>query len=156
MGDRKYIAGIDPGARGAIAIINPERTWVELIRFEKHSLREIADIIAYSAMEYPLIVTLEKVGSRPHDGTRSTHSFGVNYGVIQGVLFALDIPFHNPVPQTWQRAMAMGGKIERRKAASAAKVKRLWPKLKGVTQETADAVLLAEYGWLLEYQKKTP
>ena len=86
---------------------------------------------------------LEKVGAMPKQGVSSTFKFGQHYGLLRGLLVALQIPREFPTPQTWQKALGCltGGD----KNVSKAKAAQLWPDIKW-THATADAALIAEYG----------
>jgi hypothetical protein len=73
--------------------------------------------------------------------------FGRSVGYLEGLLDANDIPFGLVQAQVWQRAMALGGYFKYRKAEHVKKAKLLFPELKGIMQENADALLIAEYCW---------
>ena len=46
---------------------------------------------------------LEHVGAMPKQGVSSTFKFGMNFGIIQGMLIALGIPFELVRPQKWKK-----------------------------------------------------
>jgi hypothetical protein len=86
---------------------------------------------------------IEGVNAMPGQGVVSTFKFGMNYGLWQGILVALKIPFERVYPLKWQTAMSCrtGGN----KNISKARAQELFPRIK-VTHAIADALLIAEYG----------
>ena len=133
------ILGIDPGLSGAMAVLD-DKTVVLLVPFSKTTPH---DIVAYLK---PLAIStayLEAVNAFPHQGVSSVFKFGMNYGMWQGILVALGIPFQRVYPLKWQTAMSCrtGGN----KNISKARAQELFPQLK-ITHAIADALLIAEYG----------
>jgi len=133
------ILGIDPGASGGIAWISEDGTHVRAAKMPDTN-HDLANIL----QEYPSrLAILERVSSRPGQGVSSTFKFGTNFGLIQGVLSALVIPYELVTPTVWQKAMGCLSKGDKNVTKAAAQ--RLFPSLK-ITHATADALLLAEYG----------
>lgn len=141
------ILGIDPGASGGIAWINWSESDGRLYGVKAHKMpetpRDLAELLDGYTDTYGLSAVIERVSSRPGQGVSSTFKFGANFGMLQGVLAALEIPYDLVTPTVWQKAMGClsGGDKNRTKAAA----QRLFPSLK-ITHATADALLLAEYG----------
>lgn len=153
----RYIIGIDPGAKGVAALISEDRSHREFVWFKGLTEEAIVNTIKYWHAIYKVVVCLEDVHSMPTDGVVSAHKFGLQIGVLRGTLRALDIPFIAVPPQTWQNGVALGGKRKDRKADSRDKAKKLWPEFKvGINKETADGILIAEFGRLLYLNKKIP
>ena len=92
-------AGIDPGAHGAIAIIDSDTIKI----FDYKTLPEIAYFISENR---PVFAYLEKVSARPGQGVSSMFKFGTNFGQWQGILAALSIPYELITPQRWQKGIS--------------------------------------------------
>lgn len=154
------ILGVDPGASGALVILDTEKNTLSVfdmptveIKRGTRNVRQVSaqllvDIIAPFAVDHAYV---EKVGAMPGQGVSSMFAFGRAAGVVEGVLAALHIPTTYITPQEWQKAMrVIGGKDGSRNRAS-----QLWP-----TQSThfarvkddgrSDAALIAAYGAKLE------
>jgi len=133
------ILGIDPGLSGAMAVLDNKEV-VLLIPFAKTTPH---DIVAYLKPLKISIAYLEAVNAMPHQGVTSMFKFGMNYGMWQGILVALGIPFQRVYPLKWQTAMSCrtGGN----KNISKARAQELFPRIK-ITHAIADALLIAEYG----------
>lgn len=141
--------GIDPGKSGALAVIysdeqnNPIR--VKVIPFEELSYR---DLLA-TCTDSRVVCCLEKVGAMPGQGVVSMFNFGLNFGFIQGLLVANNIPYQLVPPQTWKKEFSLSGD----KQKSIDVCKRLFPGINLLaTQRSrkendgmAEAVLMAEY-----------
>jgi crossover junction endodeoxyribonuclease RuvC len=144
---KKAWVGIDPGQSGCACLLTDSQ-----VHF--HSF-ESADQAAFKleswAAEYQISVILEKVHSMPKQGVASTFKFGVNFGIWQGILAALNIKFQMVTPQKWKRAMLgkpMKGEDKKGKAISFAR--QIIPALKHVIclkkdHDKAEAFLMAYY-----------
>jgi hypothetical protein len=98
----------------------------------------------------PRITTiLERAGvgmeTKMMQGIVGTFTFAQGYGVLRGILRALEIPIVDVRPQDWQRVngcMTRGNKnISKERAV------RVFPQIPKVTHATADALLIANYGY---------
>ena len=141
--------GIDPGKTGGIAFIGSgEPVAIAMPPTE----RDIYDAIASRDVEFAVI---EKVHSMPGQGVASSFTFGANYGFLRGCLVALEIPFADPTPQKWMRALGIRTK---KKSETPSQWKnhlrqqsqQLFPMIK-ITRATADALLIAAYCYRLRY-----
>jgi len=136
----RWFIGVDPGASGAIAILDADS---EVIGVIKNSATP-ADLHAFLA-QYQLVARMsgliEQVSAMPKQGVASTFKFGWSYGLLTGLLVCNQVSFEKVTPQTWQREMKClsgGDKNVTKQAAQS-----LWPKER-ITHATADALLLAE------------
>ncbi len=85
---------------------------------------------------------MEKVNSMPSDGHMQAFRFGENFGVLQGLLAGLGIPYDFASPQAWQKRVgALPKEKGDRKNALKAFAQRRYPHLK-VTLATADALAM--------------
>lgn len=150
------VLGVDPGAGGAIAMLDtgldafvvadmPVAT-VRVGRIERRQINEalLADIIRRYA---PDTAWIERVHALPGQGVTSSFTFGLAYGLARGVLAGLGIPVQLVTPQEWKRSFRIGpDKREARLIAA-----RLFPdaaqQFARVRDDgRAEAVLLACFG----------
>ena len=106
-----YFVGIDPGASGAIAVIDSDGRLRDSIAFDKMRYPTVSNAIRSIVLSWPhgiRLVSLEKVSSMPKQGVASSFKFGASYGYIQGVLDTLDINYILIRPQEWQKTILKG------------------------------------------------
>jgi crossover junction endodeoxyribonuclease RuvC len=143
------ILGIDPGGEGAAVSVDLVTGKVySSIRFAKATLPEIADwLTRHGGARHAY---LEQVGSMPGQGVASSFKFGVAYGQLQGLLTALQIPFTLVRPQVWQKGLGLPPKSGVGATKHKQNLKQLaqqrHPELTKMTNDLADAVLIADYG----------
>ena len=145
--------GIDPGLGGAIAVLDtaegvtvhkmPTRPRT-VFKGNRVDWRELPDIVRGATR-----AAVEAQHSMPSDGKASAFTFGGAYEGCIAMLDACVVPYTEHSPKAWQGAFGIArGKGEPR-SATKAKAKAialsLFPTAVGITQQTADAVLLAEY-----------
>lgn len=156
----KLYVGIDPGVSGGIAFMNKEKSYVraykmpatpyefvDLIRgvIALHVNPMVLDINNVEVVRFAFV---EKVHSMPKQGVSSTFKFGTNFGMIQGVLAAMNISYDLVSPGVWQRKMkaASGGDKKVTKAIAQRRFPNAkTPTTRGITHAIADALLIAEY-----------
>lgn len=158
MPGRLYI-GIDPGKKGGIAAIQDGALLDCFVMPTVGGEVSAASFAGWLKHELPadldnVFVVMEKVGSMPNQGVKSMFTFGTGFGLILGVLAALDISHSLVPPKTWQQDMHTGiaGKDPKKRSLIAAQ--RLFPRASFIATERSrvphdgivDAVLLAEYG----------
>jgi crossover junction endodeoxyribonuclease RuvC len=145
------IVGIDPGAKGAIALIEGDSLIVRdmpTVTNKKGNPR--VDPAAFGAIlrEFnPSHVWVEDVHSMPKQGVASTFAFGVAVGFAQGIPLALGFPMTVIGPAQWKSAMRCSAD----KNATRARASQLlpkhahqWPLAKH--DGRAEAALIALYG----------
>lgn len=151
----RYFVGIDPGWGGGIAVVEGDEV-VDQYPMPDGELSLI--LLLRRALETrrrgnPLNIALEKVGGYMPGSAGNIGSamfeFGRCYGAIVAGLHALNLPFANPTPSAWQKAIGVEprGKDEskeshKRKLRDLAR--DLYPGCQA-TLKTCDAVLLAHY-----------
>lgn len=139
-----YLIGIDPGAKGAIVVMD---RGFNLIEWDVMPTVKVGDVTRVNAAALAAILVeydsgrafLEKVGAMPGQGVSSMFSFGHAAGTASGVLVA---------PAAWKKA---AGLIGTDKDAARSRAIQLWPKwrdldAKGKGQALADAALIARFG----------
>lgn len=137
--------GIDPGEKGAMAIIFPDN--VVIIPFDIDGYRNALDGI--QGFSQNCRCCLERVNAMPKQGVVSMFNFGKNFGFIQGLLMAYSIPYELITPQKWKKEFQITGD----KNSSIAVCKRLFPDVDLRRTErcrkdddgNAEALLLAEF-----------
>jgi crossover junction endodeoxyribonuclease RuvC len=148
------IIGIDPGVKGGMALLwdkgNVEATYAFTDKTEADISEELDRWL--KPME-PFIpkAYLEKVGSMPGEGHMGAFTFGRVYGFLRGICLGKGIMVRDVYPALWQArlgCMTRGNKNVSKDAAI-----RLFPhyhKKQRITHATADALLIAEYGRIME------
>ena len=155
MAPSLYI-GIDPGLDGAVGFVGVHvraaRTpTIKVGKRRQYRAQEMCELLQDSL---PLgdprnrFAVLESVHSMPKQGVASSFSFGRGFGLWEGILVALGIPYLLVAPQTWKAVMLR----DMPKDKNAAKVQacRLWPELGRLSDGEAEALLMAEYGRRLQ------
>jgi crossover junction endodeoxyribonuclease RuvC len=107
------IVGIDPGAHGAIAVLDTDErligVWdmptVTVNRKHRVAPQAIALLLAAHRLQHAFI---ERVGSMPGQGVASSFAFGYAAGVVEGLLAALSIPVSFVGPAVWKRTFWLG------------------------------------------------
>lgn len=141
--------GIDPGKKGAMAIMGYSNTTGE---------RYMMKIIPFDPQEYiktlkqfnGATVCIEQVHSLPREGVKSVWSFGQTYGWLLGVLDAVGLSYQTVPPNLWKKDFSL---LRAEKKQSIEVCKRLFPgvelrrtdKCRTDDDNMADAALICEY-----------
>ena len=148
----KRIIGIDPGASGALVVIEGHMPieWIympvmKVGKANRVNAAAVADFISKSKVDHAYI---EQVGAMPGQGVTSMFNFGHSVGTVIGVLAALNIPITLVTPQKWKKA---AGLIGTDKDAARSRAILLWPRWSDLERKVrgqayADAALIAWYG----------
>lgn len=153
--DKVYF-GIDPGKNGGCAILYQDTVKVFKMPVDKDELIDTNELYeTLSRYESSnLHVCLESVHSIFGVGAKSNFNFGVNVGMLLGLLKAYKISFSQVPPKTWQKEMWVGvEKQEDNKKTSLSAVTRLYPDVelyatprsKKAHDGIVDALLIATY-----------
>lgn len=132
-----YVMGIDPGNKGAVAILTAEGELVEVwdmptleVKVGKATKTRIsAQLLAHELRNWDNVLRchMEAVSSSPQMGVSSAFAFGEGFGVVKGVLAALQIPLVLVPPAKWKRDMG----LNQSKDGSRAKAIAKWPRHAG-------------------------
>ena len=141
---------VDPGVKGGMAVRCGDDSLV-LKPFTTES--DFLDLLDTLSIDTQAIV--EEVP--PYVGriipSSSAFKLGYNYGFEVGAIRAYGFRLHLVRPQKWQKGLAglskTEGAVRKRKLKDNAK--RLYPRLKGITLQTCDALLLLDY-WTARMQ----
>jgi len=150
------VIGIDVGFKGAIAVMGdrtpPQAVMMPVVKGYKTilDLEAIQNKLGFFKID---LVVIEQVSSMPAQGVVSTFRFGEQFGMLQGICSALNIPYILVRPQAWKKKV-LGDYPKGDKQASVRYVKEKYPDLSLLPTERskkdsdgmADAVCLAEYG----------
>ncbi len=121
--------GIDPGAFGAIAILDKDSRELVVIDMPtikvKRGPRVVNQVDAHMLADAlrghvtaDTSALIEKVHAMPGQGVSSMFSFGRAAGIVEGVLAGLSVPFQLIPPATWTKSMrTFGGKDGSRQRA---------------------------------------
>ena len=145
----KYI-GIDPGKSGGIVMIDDKTNKIEVKKCPD-SVHDMALMFALMIGDTPssrIIVIIEKVWARPHDGRVSVFTFAQNYGHWEGIIASHEITAHHVTPQVWMKAIGCPPRLSKKDRKNFLKelAKKKYPDIsKKLTLATSDAMLIAEY-----------
>ena len=155
--------GIDPGldgAVGAMSVVNEkivaavaDSAPIVTVKVGKREKREpnaagmarLLSGISEGAGKYGCRAVLEKVGPHPKEGVSAVASLARGYGMWEGILAALGIPYQLVTPQAWKKSMGLIGKA---KDDSRIMAQRMFPDVELPLKKDhgrAEALLLAEY-----------
>ena len=147
------IIGIDPGANGAMALVN-EKGLAGLFPVPK--VGKDLDLVAWGKLwggHLPFAdhVWIEFVHAMPGQGVTSMFNFGKSYGFALGLIAAAGVPFSFVRPEAWKRAVGIPAGAE--KGASRLRASQLFPEsvdrwARVKDDGLAEAALIAYYGTL--------
>lgn len=121
--------GIDPGAFGAVAILDKDSRELVIIDMPtlkvKRGPRVVNQVDGHMLADAlrdrvtpDTSALIEKVHAMPGQGVSSMFSFGRAAGIVEGVLAGLSVPFELIPPATWTKSMrTFGGKDGSRQRA---------------------------------------
>lgn len=155
------VIGVDPGTVGAIAVLD-DRGGLLVIDLPTHTLLtstgkrrnepDLASLVSWLTQIAPAIthVFVERVASRPGEGSVSSFRFGFATGALHGVVAALGLPMTPVSPQTWQRTQGVGPGPD----AARQRAVQLFPHsaehlARKSDNHRADALLIARHGLML-------
>lgn len=155
--------GIDPGKTGAAALYFPKseegETCFEFLDWPKdNNPKSVLEHIEKKWKGYSIqYALLEKVSSMHKQGVKSVFTFGVNYGMWQAILAALNMPYRMMPPQQWQKELITKSDGNTPKERSKKFVERMWPHdlvhfkgSRGAWKDgRADAAIMAYKAYLL-------
>lgn len=161
----KIVVGIDPGAKGAIAVVSidaeskvnslfacPVPSDVVGWKHLKASFYLLPSLCCEESAPF-VSVYIEKVHSMPKQGVASMFSFGRSFGMWEGFFFGLGVDSVLYVePQRWQKLIApMAGMTTKEKSVRFAQlafptIDLVRPRCTKPHDGLADALCIAYYG----------
>ena len=152
--------GIDPGLSGAIVAIDDQLRVVGCYDtpIVSHKSKRAFDAAGMVACLRDLTlddsasccVTIEQASARPMQGATSGIKTGIGFGLWQGIVAALDLPYRIVRPQEWQSVLK--GMAQLGKQRAFVKASQLFPKMElrgpqgAIKDGRADAACIAYYG----------
>lgn len=161
MTSEKTYIGIDPGSKGFLTAIHPDGK-IDFCSISENNYRDVSKWLADNGTN--AVCCMEEIHAVFGSSAKATFSFGETFGVLQGLLVALGIPFHLVQPKVWQKEMWItqdkeyktrgGKKSVDNKPTSINAARRLFPdvdfrrseKCKNIDDNKCDATLICEYG----------
>jgi len=153
----EVLIGVDPGKTGAMAM----RVGTEILIFDFENPLGVMKLRELRDQGFEMHAVIEKVNSMPKQGIVSAFNFGMNFGLWQGIMKTLMIPYDLIVPLKWQNEMFDFQPIKRvgikpaqwsamRKKFSLERAKNLYPEKMGELARVkdhnrADALLIMGY-----------
>lgn len=153
-----FTIGVDPGAGGAIAIVEDDGSLVhvfdmpsvEIVVGGKAKRRVSPEMLAAELRLYAdqgAVAVVEQVGAMPGQGVSSMFAFGQAFGIVLGVMAGLAIPVQTVTPGKWKKAAGLNAG----KDAARAKAAQKWPaharEFSRVKDDgKAEAALIAAWG----------
>lgn len=153
-----YIIGIDPGASGAIAILEAKNgRLVDVIDMPTTELQiggktkhRVSPVFLQSELGFyadDARAVVELVGAMPGQGVTSMFAFGEALGIVRGVLAGMKVPTELVTPAKWKRDL----KLNPGKDGARALAANLWPDKADLFKRVkddgrAEAALIAHWG----------
>ena len=136
------IIGIDPGAKGGVAIYDETKDKLILHKCPETPKDMAAIINTAKVKDENVFCVIEKVHAFPTDARSSAFKFGCNFGKWLGILGAYNISTLEVTPQVWMRPLQPLSKIKRERKNQLKQIAiNLFPENK-ITLSTSDAALM--------------
>lgn len=161
----KYI-GIDPGTKGALVVLDEKGevlSWLVMPMIGKeYDVRTIVEFLKEHKDSHIFIENVKAVSGLPVSST-SSFNFGFGVGLLNAIIYVLEIPFTKVAVVVWQKEMWEGVAIHKKtngkkdtKTMSTIAARRLFPQedflatpRSSVAHEgLIDAALIAKHGFL--------
>lgn len=140
------VIGVDPGKTGGYALVqNGELMWA--VPFKK-DMSVCRGLISIARFFYVDAVYIERVTASPQMGVVSAFTFGKWAEAVETAAILSGVKTTCIRPQVWQSALGCLSKGDKNKLYTLAK--SIFPeqyKKNKFNKSTADAVLIAYYGW---------
>ena len=155
--------GIDPGNTGAIAFLSHDDQFFDVINMplmangKKQQInpaelkKEIERLMVFRLKEPSnendlYSVYIEKASAMPGQGVSSMFNFGMGYGIIQGVVSSIGLPYQLVTPQSWKKKASLIGKDKDNARTLAQQLYPEAPLGRKKDIGRADAILIARFG----------
>ena len=146
------IIGIDPGAKGGVAIYNEDKDKMILHKCPETPKEMAAIINTAKVKDKNVFCVIEKVHAFPTDARSSAFKFGCNFGKWLGILGAYDIPTLEVTPQAWMKPLQPLSKVKTERKNQLKQIAiNLFPENK-ITLSTSDAALMVV--WYVNNEKE--
>jgi hypothetical protein len=152
------VVGIDPGKNGAFCTMDTTRKILSLhvmptVNQKVYNLKEVSNLFQTLGMRADHVF-IEKVSAIQGASSKAAFNFGYGFGLLEGMLAALKIPYSFARPKEWQAYAHKNieGKNAKGKSLLAAQMRfpdndfLATPRSKKPHDGLIDAALIAEYG----------
>lgn len=147
--------GIDPGVNGGIAKLGSPHEEVELYSFQDLTIGEMVTLFreTFAGHTVKFSVMVEQLQPLPSfiRGCKASWVLAENYSMIKTLLTVHYAVFQLVRPSVWQAEFGLvipksktKKKVDKKKL-NREKAQALFPRTSGISKETADALLIAEY-----------
>lgn len=149
--------GIDPGSKGAIAVLTPALKHIsfhDLSGTTPHAILQFFEEINTNTSINPLVITIEKVHAIPGTSAGSNFKFGYNVGMINALAEASQIGVRHITPKAWQKQIGVTVKGKAIKKQVAEIAEKLYPNAPirgsrgGLLDGRSDALMIAHTTYL--------
>lgn len=146
MSNRLFL-GVDPGKKGALALISDDKSWLWDMPWGDGPRLELFREIEQQHGK-PRFTAVEYLKAGPHRGSIANYEIGFSCGTLASLMRVFEWPKKMVTPYDWQRKL---GCAKRGQKSYRDHKKELWHCAEhlfpgsGVTLQQADALLLAEY-----------
>lgn len=149
----KYFMGVDPGMTGAAAFVDEDGKYIWCIDYPGSASDLFYDLSRMIGDTVIGLIVIEHVHPMPKQGVSSTGKFMRNFGIWEGVVASLEIPYELIAPQRWRNILDSSVPHKPTKEDLRQYVIRRWPNSVGDLKRKkdhnrAEAILLAEYARL--------
>lgn len=120
------LAGIDPGATGALAILDGSNVTILDVPKVGNEPDEVAWAAQWS-IHLPFVdhIFIEQVGAMPGQGVTSMFNFGTRYGFVKALAYAAGVSVSFVRPNVWKPAVGIPKGAD--KGASRLRASQLFP-----------------------------
>ena len=154
------VCGIDPGANGAICVLDSQDSaHIALLDLKKHSNTDIYNWLHSQLRFRGSKIWIEDIHSMHGMSAKSNFSFGKNLGIVTTIAELLKgIPPKTVTPKVWQKYVGVTAKGKAIKKQVAKIAQYLYPQAElhgkrgGLLDGRSDALMIAYYG--LHYKEK--
>jgi len=153
---KTFVIGIDPGKNGGIvSLTNGKITTIDAMPSSIEALWDHFEFLGFPNMirKESTYVFLEQVHSMPTDGVRSAFTFGHHNGVLDAILVRMGCVLTTVLPAKWMAYFNLKRNKEetkyeyKKQIVEYAKLTTKVDNRKDITLKTADAYLIALYGY---------
>lgn len=127
------IIGIDPGLSGGLAVVDgavleavapmPTTLWVDGKK-QVVDPEQLCELVCQWQLWFGVShCCIERVGARPGQGVTSMFNFGMSFGLLYGVMTALNFDVEFVTPNRWKKDLELDGL----KDSSRLMAHSLWP-----------------------------
>lgn len=125
------VIGIDPGLDGGLTCIESTNIVASIpmptVALGKKRIIDGVAVCRFIRSMNPSKITMERVHSMPKQGISSTFSFGHGFGLLEGIIVAMEIPYQLVIPQTWMKKVLAGLPKDEKSKSSVVYCQRLFP-----------------------------